>query len=516
VDSAALAGFPLLTILVFLPVAGAIPIVFFPREESLLIRTWALLVALLAFVASLGLLLGFQPGQPGMQLVERAPWIPSLGIQYFLGIDGISLAMVLLTTFLAVIAVLASWTEMGVGLRTKEFAAFLLLLEGGVLGTFVALDLVLFFVFWEAMLIPAYLLVGTCGGPRRIYAAYKFFLYTAVGSLLMLVGIIWVYVQHVQQGGAATFDALVLAQSPVPANLQTWAFLAFALAFAIKVPIWPLHTWLPDFYTQMPIGAMVLVTMMVKVGAYGFLRFAIPLFPNAAASWSPILAALGLVGIIYGGLSAYVQRDLVRVIAYSSIAHLGFIVLGIFALTHQSIQGAVVQMVNHGISAGAFFVIAGAIYARVGSTAFERLGGAAAAWPVLAAFALVAMLSSVGLAGLNGFVGEFLIVYGTLRVNPPYAVIAAIGIIIAAVYLFVMYRRVMHGPIAPSLSGPDLTGRELLVLIPLAALIVAIGVYPLPLLNSLEQGVGAVSGRFQFVQSASPTQLVALKVEGQR
>ncbi len=509
-----LTGFPLLSLLIFLPIAGAVPIAFFRRSEPLLTRTWALLIALLELGLAAVAVAAFRLGATGPQLVERSTWVAPLGIQYLLGLDGISLAMVVLTTLLTVVAILGSWTAIA-GPRSKEYAGFLLLLEGGVVGSFLALDLVLFFAFWEAMLVPAYLLVGTCGGSRRIYAAYKFFLYTAVGSLLMLVGIIGVYVLHVQGGGAPTFDALALAQRPIPPALQIWPFLAFALAFGIKVPIWPLHTWLPDFYAEAPPGAMVLITMLVKVGAYGFLRFAIPLFPSAAASLAPVLAGLGLIGIIYSGLSAFVQRDLVRVIAYSSIAHLGFVVLGIFALSHQGIQGAVVQMFNHGLSAGALFLIAAVISARVGSTAFERLGGAAAKWPVLGAFALVAMLSSVGLPGLNGFVGEFLIVYGTFIVNWLAAAIAAVGIVIAAVYLLTMYRRAMHGPVVAGLSGPDLSGREVLALVPLVVLIVAIGIYPAPLLASLEDGVTRVTSSVQTARIASVASLASLASTGQ-
>ncbi len=503
------AGLPILSILIFLPAAGAIPIVFFRRSDDLLLRTWTLLVTLAELVVAGATAFMFQPGSTGFQLVEKTPWVPTVGIQYFLGIDGISLSMVVLTAFLAAIAVIASWNKL-TGPTSKEYGVFLLLLEAGVIGSFLSLDLVLFFAFWEAMLIPAYLLVGVCGGERRIYAAYKFFLYTAIGSLLMLVGIIWVYVAHAGAGVAPTFDLTVLTQKPIPAELQTWAFLAFALAFAIKVPIWPLHTWLPDLYTEMPIGAMVLVTMLVKVGAYGFLRFAIPLFPSAAAAYAPLLAGLGLVGIIYGGLSAFMQRDLVRVIAYSSIAHLGFIVLGIFSLNHQGIQGAVVQMFNHGISAGALFVIAALVGSRVGSTAFDRLGGAQARWPILASFALIATLSSVGLPGLNGFVGEFLIIYGTYSTNALYAGIAAIGIVIAAVYLMTMLRKGFHGPVVGQLVGPDLTAREAVALVPLVAIIIGLGVYPAPLLNGLEDGVNRVTQQATVAVVKAPAALVRI------
>ncbi|HLZ08672.1 MAG TPA: NADH-quinone oxidoreductase subunit M, partial [Chloroflexota bacterium] len=406
--------------------------------------------------------------------------------------DGISLAMVVLTALLAAVAVIASWEALSGG-RSKEYAILLLFLEGGVIGSFLSLDLILFFAFWEAMLVPAYLMVGVCGGVHRIYAAYKFFLYTAIGSLLMLVGIIWVYAVHSAQTGVPTFDAIELAKTPISADYQTWAFLAFALAFAIKVPIFPLHTWLPDLYTEMPLGAMVLVTMLVKVGAYGFLRFAIPLFPAAAVAYAPLLAGLGVVGIIYAGLSAFVQADLVRVVAFSSIAHLGFIVLGIFALTHQSVEGAVVQMFNHGISAGALFLVAGVIQARTGSTEFSRLGGLGMKWPIIATFGLVAMLSSVGLPGLNGFIGEFLIIVGSYASLLPYAVIASVGIVIAAVYLLSMYRQAMHGPEIPNLVGPDLSGREALAFAPLVVLVVVLGIYPAPLLGVLEGSIDQVT-----------------------
>jgi NADH-quinone oxidoreductase subunit M len=502
-----ISGLPVLTFLIFLPLLGALPIAFFRRADSLLIRTWTLLIVLLEVSLATGLALAFDTGATGLQYVERQPWVPTLGIQYYVGVDGISLSMVVLTALLAAVAVVASWESLSGG-RSKEYAIFLLFLEGGVIGSFLSLDLILFFAFWEAMLVPAYLLVGVCGGARRIYAAYKFFLYTAIGSLLMLVGIIWVYVVHGVLTGVSTFDAIELAKTPIPAEYQTWAFLAFALAFAIKIPIFPLHTWLPDLYTEMPLEAMVLVTMLVKVGAYGFLRFAIPLLPSAAVAYAPLLAGLGVVGIIYAGLCAFVQTDLVRVVAYSSIAHLGFIVLGIFALTHQSVEGAVVQMFNHGISAGLLFLVAAVIRARTGSTSFARLGGLAMKWPVIATFGLVAMLSSVGLPGLNGFVGEFLIIVGSYSTLLPYAVIASVGIVIAAIYLLSMYRQAMHGPEAPNLVGPDLSSREAVALAPLVVLIVVLGIYPALLLGTLENSVNQVTRVTGMVHTIASPQLV--------
>lgn len=501
-----LQNLPILSLLIILPVLGAIPIAFFRRSESALVRTWALLVTLVELVVAVGLALAFRLGVDGPQFVERANWVPALGLQYLLGADGISLAMVLVTALLGVVAIIASWQLLD-SERARLYAGLILLLEAAVIGSFLALDLVLFFFFWEAMLIPAYLLVGVYGGQRRIYAAYKFFLYTAIGSLLMLVGIIALWVVHVQAGGTPTFELQALARVPLDPQTQTWIFLAFALAFAIKVPIWPLHTWLPDLYTQTPLGAMVLVGILTKVGAYGFIRFTLPLFPQAVAAYAPLLVALGLVGLIYGGLSAYVQRDIVLVIAYSSIAHLGFVILGIFSLNHQSIQGAVVQMVNHGITSAALFVIAATIYARTGTTEFAKLGGVAAKWPVLATVFLVTVLSSAGTPGLNGFVGEFLVVYGAWVTNSPTSIIAGLGIILAAVYLITMYRRSMHGTPGSVLTGPDLSGREVVALIPLIALIVAIGVYPAPLLNSLEAGVNQATASIQSARAVPPSQV---------
>jgi NADH-quinone oxidoreductase subunit M len=420
--------------------------------------------------------------------------VPSLGIDYAVGVDGISLWMVGLTALLLPIAIGASWPWMEE--RAKEYGAFLLLLAAGMIGAFAATDVVLFFVFWEVMLIPMYLLIGICGGDRRVAAAFKFFIYTAVGSLLMLVGIIALYV-NAAGAGRATFAIAELVRTPLPGGAQLWVFLAFALAFAIKVPIFPLHTWLPDAYTQAPITALVLGTMLVKVGAYGFIRFALPLFPGAMRANADWITTLAVIGIIYGALCAIEQRDLVRLLAYSSISHLGFVVLGIFALNTQGTMGALIQMVNHSISAGALFIIASMIIRRTGTSDIPSLGGLASRYPLITAFFLLAMFSSAGVPGLNGFVGEFLTMLGAFQPHLRLVVVAACGVVLGAIYLFWMFQRVMHGrPATTLVADPrDLTRREALVLVPLALAIVWIGVKPNTLLGRIEPSVMATLGQ---------------------
>lgn len=494
-------SFPLLSLLVFLPAVGAAVIPFFSRRREGLIKGWALGVALMDLVLAGVVFFLFKPEVGAMQFVERAPWIPQVGVSYFVGVDGISLLLVGLTAFLSAVALAASWNAMGA--RAKEYTAFLLLLEAGVMGAFVALDLVLFFVFWEAMLIPMYLLIGVCGGPRRIYAALKFFLYTTAGSLVMLVGILVLYFLHYQQTNEYTFDLLALTRTPVPGDAQLWLFLAFALAFAIKVPIFPFHTWLPDAYTQAPIAAMAFATMLVKVGAYGFLRFNLPLFPGPSAELAPLLSALAVIGILYGGWVAVAQRDIVRLLAYSSIAHLGFVVLGLFALNPQGLQGSILQMVNHGLSVGALFILAAMLYERAGSVLIADLGGLAARWPRLTAFFLVALFSYIGLPGLNGFVGELLVLLGAFRARPAYAVVAALGIILAAIYMLWMFQRAMHGPLKVEVGPRDLSRREAAALVPLIVFIVWIGLYPAPFLGRMEASVNQLLAQVKVEQRVS-------------
>lgn len=467
--------FPLLSLIVFLPLAGAlILLVLFRDTHRAAVRGWALLVSAVEFVISLRLLLGWQT-IGGMQFVDGpAAWIPELGISYHLGVDGISLFLVLLTTLLTMLAVLASWGF--VAERERSYYFWLLLLETGSLGVFLALDTVLFYVFWEAMLVPMYFLIGRWGSERRVYAAIKFFLYTMSGSVLMLVAIIKLYFA----GGS--FNLLVLYNAPaLPLYLQTWLFLAFALAFAIKVPLFPFHTWLPDAHVQAPAaGSVILAGVLLKMGAYGFLRFCLPLFPDAAVSFAPLLVVLSIIGIIYGALVALSQRDVKSLVAYSSVSHLGLVVLGIFVFNAQGLMGSVLQMVNHGLSTGALFLLVGMLYARRHTRLIEDFGGLWKQMPRFGFFLLIATLASIGLPGLNGFVGEFTILVGTVKARPLYAVFATAGIVLGAWYMLTLFRRVMHGPLENPANRElsDLSIREVLILVPITLLIFAIGILP--------------------------------------
>ncbi len=506
-----MSGLPILSILVFLPVVAAILCLVLPDrgEGAGPARIVALVASLAALALAILLLIDFPPGAQGLRYEERASWIPAIGASYHLGVDGLNVLLVFLTALLTPVALLASWDAMGRSPRL--FSAFLLLLEGTVIGALTALDLVLYFVFWEAMLVPMYLLIATFGGARRGYAALKFFIYTSVGSLLMLVAILYVYFLHSAQNVevAASFDLADLLATTISPGLQRWLFLAFALAYAIKLPLFPLHTWLPDTYTQAPVTALILATMLVKVGAYSFLRFAIPLFPQASAEILPILAILATVGIIYGGIVAAAQRDMVRLLAFSSLAHLGFIALGLFALDARAIQGSILQMVNHGLSAGALFALVAMIAARVGTFDLAAVGGLARRWPVLTGCFLLAAFSSLGLPGLNGFVGEFLILLGTFRTHPVLATIGTFGVLLAAVYMLRLFVGAMYGPErAPSGAGArasrDLSPRELAALAPLLLLIVWIGVYPAPFLRRTEGAVSQLVTNIAAAREGTP------------
>jgi len=434
-----------------------------------------------------------------MQFSERAPWITWLGAEYHVGVDGISLLLVLLTTFLTAVAILSSYAA--VTTAVKEYMVCVLLLETGMLGVFVALDLVLFYVFWEGMLIPMYFLIGIWGGPRRIYATIKFFLYTMAGGVLMLVGIIALYfLSGGGPGGEYTFDLLKLSALDLPFQVQAWLFLAFAVAFAIKVPMFPFHTWLPDAHVEAPTaGSVILAGVLLKMGTYGFLRFALPLFPDATRYFTPLFSWLAIIGILYGALVSMVQPDLKKLVAYSSVSHLGFVMLGIFALTAQGVAGAILQMINHGLSTGALFLLVGMLYERRHTRMIQDFGGLARIVPVFTAAFLIVTLSSIGLPGLNGFVGEFLILVGTFRVNVLYAVLATAGIILAAVYMLWMFQRVMFGPVTQEANRGlvDLTPREIAVLAPVLALIVWIGIYPQPFLRTTEASVAQLLARVQ-------------------
>jgi len=493
--------------IVFIPLFGALFLLFLPKEDEEGARRVALGTSLLTFVISLGLLTGFDGNSADFQFVERLSWIEDFGIQYHVGVDGISLFLILLTTFLMPLVLLAAWGDVHKWVR--EYLFFFLLLETGMVGTFVALDLFLFYVFWEVMLIPMYFLIGVWGGPRRIYAALKFLLYTMVGSLLMLVAILYLAYQYNAQHQTVTFDLLRLYDLNLSLAEQKWLFAAFALSFAIKVPLFPFHTWLPDAHVEAPTGgSVILASVLLKMGTYGFLRFALPLFPQAAQAAVPIIMALAVIGIVYGALVALVQPDLKKLVAYSSVSHLGFVMLGLFAFNVQGIEGALYQMLNHGLSTGALFLLVGVIYERRHTRLISEYGGLWKQMPVYASIFLVTMLSSIGLPGLNGFVGEFLILLGTFKANPVAGVIAVSGVVLGAVYMLWMYQRVIFGPLTNEENKKltDLSRREVAIFVPLLAMMLFMGLYPRPLLSRMEKAVEATLARVNVLRQASPEQ----------
>ncbi|RJP81747.1 MAG: NADH-quinone oxidoreductase subunit M [Candidatus Zixiibacteriota bacterium] len=481
----------MLSWIIFLPLIGAGIILLLPKDNPRLIRTVALAAALADFLLCLPLYAGFDATTAAPQFEQRFAWIASLGASYHVGIDGISFWLVLLTTFLGPLCLLGSW---GIQKRVKEYHFSFLFLQTGMLGVFCSLDLVLFYVFWEVMLVPMYLLIGVWGGSNRIYAAVKFFLYTMVGSLLMLVAIIWIYLHSADPAtGLRTFDLLAIYQSAKPAfQAQMWLFAAFALAFAIKVPMFPFHTWLPDAHVEAPTaGSVILAGVLLKMGTYGFLRFAMPLFPDAAQAFVPVISVLAIIGIIYGALVSMVQPDMKKLVAYSSVSHLGFVMLGLFALNAQGVSGGIYQMLNHGVSTGALFFLVGVIYDRRHTRRIADFGGLAKVMPIYTTVFLIVALSSLGLPGLNGFVGEFLILLGAWRANPVYAIFAATGVILAAVYLLWMISRVFYGKVDKEENEklPDLTLREKLTLYPLVVMIFVMGIFPQFFLSKMETSV---------------------------
>jgi NADH-quinone oxidoreductase subunit M len=484
-------SFPFLSAITFVPLVGALLLLVMNRKSHELLRWVALIFMTIDLAVSLVAYHYFDPSSASMQLMENHVWVKDWGISYKMGIDGISLFLVLLTTLLGPIVILASWKD--IQTRVKEFLVCLLFLQVGMIGVFVSLDLFLFYVFWEIMLIPMYLLIGVWGNPeRRLYAAIKFVLYTIVGSLLMLVAILALYVMAAKANGFYTFDLMKLYDFPVPLQAQFWMFLAFFLAFAIKVPMFPFHTWLPDAHTEAPtVGSVVLAAVLLKMGTYGFIRFAIPLFPNAAFDATWWICALSVIGIIYGAWVAMVQVDVKRLVAFSSVSHLGFVMLGMFAFNVQGIEGSILQMINHGLSTGALFLIVGMIYERRHTRLIEEFGGLSKVMPVFAVFFMIFTLSSIGLPGLNGFIGEFLILLGTFKVFPWYAILGATGVIFAAVYMLWMFQRVMFGEVTnpKNLGLKDLNAREVLVLTPILVFVVWIGVYPNTFLRPMEPSV---------------------------
>jgi NADH-quinone oxidoreductase subunit M len=496
----------LLTAVTFLPALGGLVLLFAPRRVDAAFRVGGLGVSLVTFLLSVPLFVGFDADVAGFQFEEARAWMPGFGISYHLGIDGISLLLVLLTTFLTPVALASAWHA--IEHRWKEFVVTMLILETGMLGVFVSLDLFLFYVFWEAMLIPMYFVIGVWGGADRIYAAVKFVLYTMVGSVLMLVAILALYSQHGGATGTYTFDLPVLARWVIPSGrAQDLMFLAFALAFAIKVPLFPFHTWLPDAHVEAPTaGSVILAGVLLKMGTYGFLRFCLPLFPAASLAFGPLVLALAVVGIVYGAWVSTVQPDMKKLVAYSSVSHLGFVMLGIFTLTQQGLVGGVIQMVNHGLSTGALFLLVGMIYERRHSRLIADFGGLWGVVPAFSALFMVVVLSSLGLPGLNGFVGEFLVLVGAFRTTPWLAALATTGIIFAAVYLLWMYERVIFGEVTHEANRGlrDLSAREWTLLVPIVVLIVWIGVYPTAFTGKTEATIEALIAQVRSKASVAP------------
>jgi NADH-quinone oxidoreductase subunit M len=476
---------PLLSTLIFFPILGGLSLLCVPRVQTSTIRVMALFVSLVELLLTLPLVLLFDKSTYVMQFVEHHPWIEVLNINYSLGIDGISILFLLLTALIIVVSILVSWES--ISDKVLEFFVALLLLEGAMMGVFCATDMFLFYIFWEAMLIPMFLIIGIWGGPNRIYATIKFFLYTLVGSLLMLVGIILLY-----QNGGHTFDILRLAGQPYSLKLQLILFWAFFAAFAVKVPMWPVHTWLPDAHTEAPAaGSVILAGVLIKMGAYGFLRFSLPILPDATQHMLMPMLVLSVIAIVYGAIICLAQTDLKRLIAYSSVSHMGFVTLGLFALNQRGLEGGILQMINHGVVTGALFLAVGMIYERTHTREIAAYGGLASTMPVFAGFFLLFTLAAVGLPGTNGFIGEFLILLGSFERQPWVAVVASSGLILGAWYMLWLYQRIFFNEVNESMQGlMPLNLREILTLMPMVLLIFWIGLYPNALLSFLHVSVG--------------------------
>jgi NADH-quinone oxidoreductase subunit M len=514
----------ILNIVTYIPLVGAVILLFFPKNNPAAIRGAATFFAVVDFAASIYLWLNFDPKGTGAHLFQfryTAEWIPSLGVKYDFGADGISILLILMTTLMGVIAIVSSFTA--INHREKEYYILLLLLQTGMIGTFCALDFFLFYVFWEIMLVPMYFIIGIWGGQRRLYAAIKFFLYTLSGSVLMLLSILGLYFFNSTGipflgikglGNPATFSVLQFHNIGhlIPPDLQFWLFLGFFFGFAIKVPMFPFHTWLPDAHVEAPTaGSIILAAVLLKMGTYGFVRFALPILPDGTKQWLPWVVGLSLIGIIYGALVSLVQKDMKKLVAYSSVSHLGFVMLGMFALNPMGMRGSVLQMINHGISTGALFLLVGIIYERRHTRMIAEYGGLAKQMPMYAALFLIAALSSMGLPALNGFIGEFTILLGAANRSLLWASLASIGIVLGAAYLLWLYQRVFWGPLdnPANRAVPDVNGREIGLMAVLIVCMVWIGVYPKPFFDMIEQPVNYIvqkvdPGYFAAAAAATP------------
>ncbi|CAN5581215.1 NADH-quinone oxidoreductase subunit M [soil metagenome] len=494
----------ILTVSIFLPIALALGIMFMKKENHNLIRWYTFIVSLIPFALSLVMFFTFNPANSDYQFIEKVKWIPFINTSYFLGIDGISLLLIVLSAFIIPLCVLASWNS--IGTRVKEFHFLILLLDAALIGVFSSLDLLLFYTFWEFILIPMYFMIGIWGAEDRIYATVKFFLYTMFGSLLLLIGIIWLGFLCQPLLGEFTTDLtkLTIVAQSLPKDKQIYLFILFTLSFLIKVPLFPFHTWLPDAHVQAPTsGSIILAAILLKMGTYGLLRFSLPLFPDAFIVLTPYIAVLAVIGIIYGALLSIVQKDVKKLVAYSSVSHLGFVVLAIFAVTQDAMQGGVLQMINHGLSTGALFMAVGILYERRHTKLISEYGGVMKVMPVFSVLFMIVCFSSIGLPGLNGFIGEYLILLGSfgsvnLHTNL-YVIVSTFAVILAAVYLLWMYQRVMLGPIdnEKNRSLKDLDKRELAAIMPLIVFIVWIGVYPNTFLSKTEASVKKIVTTFE-------------------
>ncbi len=482
--------FPILSVVTFLPVVGAFIVALINEENENLIKYVTFGFLALDFIFSLPLFFYFNPTTYHMQFVERVPWIKSLGFQYYVGVDGISLFLVLLTTLLTPLAQLSTWKA--IDKKVKLFNITILLMQTGMLGVFISLDMFLFYVFWEVQLIPMYLMIGIWGGPHRVFATMKFFLYTFFGSVLMLVAIMALYFLHHKFTGTYTSDIVKLMQSPLPYHLQLWLFLAFFIAFAIKVPMWPFHTWLPWAHVEAPTaGSVLLAGILLKMGTYGFLRFNLPMFPDMTHAFALLIIVLAIIGIFYGAFVAMVQPDIKKLVAYSSVSHLGYSMLGMFALTQAGVEGSILQMVNHGISTGALFLVVGIIYERRHTRLISEYGGLAYLVPAFAAFFMIFTLSSIAVPGTNGFIGEFMVLLGAFLNKHIYGILVAFGGIFSATYMLTMYKRVFFYKVTnpKNLGLPDMNLREWIYLVPLIIFVFWIGLYPGTFLTKMRVSV---------------------------